>query len=98
MYEYNLIIKALGEVERAIESKHLSKAKLSELKSSLSLSPFEYAKFQTVKSEFQAMGILSLESAMWIYQKLSNYEGCTLPERYVLYHIFASMLQQKAKL
>jgi predicted Zn-dependent peptidase len=98
MFELNLILEALKKTETEFSKKHLNKEELQNLEKNLSLSPLEYAIFQETKSLLQAQNLLSLESAMWIYNKLSHYKQCTIPEKYILTNLFTSMLKIKTKL
>jgi hypothetical protein len=98
MFEYDLIIKAVQKAETEIKAKNLTKEQIKELNKKLDLSPLEYANFQQIKSEFQAMNILSLSSAQWIYNKLSHYSKTSLAEKWVLTQLFALMLKLKPKL
>lgn len=98
MYELNLILEAIKKTETEFSKKNLSKDQIKTLNKNLSLQPSEYAIFQETKSLFQAQNILSLESATWIYNKLSNFDKCTIPEKYILTQLFTSMLKLKTKL
>jgi hypothetical protein len=98
MFKLNYIVKAVEKIEQTINTKNFSKEKLITLHKTLAFSPIEYAQFQEVKSLLHASGILSLESAQWIYNKLSNYSACNLAEKYILYELFAKFLQIKASM
>jgi hypothetical protein len=98
MYELDVIRKAVETTEAQFKAKNLNQTQIETLNKTLVLSSYEYAKFQELKSQFQAMGLLSLDSAIWIYRKLSVYDKCTIPEKYILMQIFASMLKQRIKL
>jgi hypothetical protein len=96
VFELNIILKAVEQVNQTIKAKKFSVEKLKSLNENLKFSSIEYAKFQEVKSELHAMGVLSLETAQWIYQKLGDYSACSLAEKYILYELFAKFLQTKA--
>jgi len=98
MFELENIVKAISTVEQQIKTKNLNREQIRTLNKQLALSPLEYAKFQQIKSELFAMDVIKLDSAQWIYNKLSHYSDCTLSEKYILYELFVAMLKVKTNL
>jgi len=98
MFELNLILNAIAKTESEIKRKNLTKSQIRQLNSQLDLSPSEYVSFQETKSILQASGKISLETAVFIYNKLKNWQKNSIAEKYVLTVLLTHMLKIKQNL
>ena len=97
-FELVVIEKAIEVARIEINRKNLSVDKKKQLNELLSLSPSEYASFQETKSILQAAGVISLETATFVYNCLGNWRKLDLAEKYVLTSLFARFLTAKQRL
>jgi len=61
------------------------------------ISPQEIASFQQLKSIAQINGLFDLETSMFIYDALNNWEKQTLGTKYILQVLHADLLKKKLK-
>lgn len=80
-------------VQYDIKLSNVDNTKLIDLDRTLgTLTPLEICKYQEAKSIAQLENKIDLETAMWIYNTLSNWSTVTLSERILLTQLFARWL------
>lgn len=67
------------------------------VKENFKISPQEIASFQQLKSIAQVSGLFDLETSMFIYDALNNWEKQTLGTKYILQVLHADLLKKKLK-
>lgn len=67
------------------------------LEKTLVLSYQELVSFQELKAIAQAKGIINLETAMFIYNALGDWENQTLGTKFILTKLHADLLKDKLK-
>ena len=91
----NTLINLINLVDQKFSTVPIEKQK--ELDKTLVLSYQELASFQTLKALAQAKGIINLETAMFIYNALGDWENQTLGTKFILTKLHADLLKEKMK-
>jgi hypothetical protein len=94
-FKINQLVKLIELIDQKFSNVPLEKQK--QLEKTLVLSYQELVSFQELKAIAQAKGIINLETAMFIYNALSDWDNQTLGTKFILTKLHADLLKDKLK-
>ena len=87
-----------GIIERIdAQFKLIDPKKVKEIEKALTMSPIELCSFQELKSLAQINGIIDMDTALFIYNALGNWDKQTVGTKFVLQKLHSELLQEKIK-